>query len=129
MRSPVVLCVDDVEEILRFYRNLLGNYGYEVMVATDGIEALDLFQSVGEHIDAVILDYQMPGISGLELAALLKGIDPDLPVVMVSGHNPQLEEMAPFVDAVIPKGASMRELSEQLDLLLEGHGACSLMVS
>ena len=129
MRNPAVLCVDDVEEILGFYQNLLGKYGYEVMVATDGSEALDLFQSSGEPIDAVILDFQMPAMSGLELAILLKGIDPDLPIVMVSGNSPQLEEMAPFVDAVFPKGASIRELSEQLDLLLEAHGARSPLVS
>jgi CheY-like chemotaxis protein len=91
VRCPVVLCVDDTEEILGFYQDLLGNYGYVVMVAEDGAAALELFQSPLSAIDAVILDYHMPGINGLELAIALKRLEPDLPIIMVSGDSPRLE--------------------------------------
>jgi CheY-like chemotaxis protein len=118
VRCPVVLCVDDTEEILGFYRNLLGSYGYSVMLAENGAEALEVFESSAPPIDAVILDYQMPGMTGLELAVSLKGLDPGLPVVMVSGNGPRLEEMFPFVDAAIPKGVSIRQITAQLEFLL-----------
>lgn len=118
MRCPVVLCVDDAEEILGFYQRLLGQHGYMVMVAEDALEALELFQSRDPQIDAVILDFHMPRMNGLELAAWLKGLDPDLPIVMVSGDGPRLEEMAPFVDAAIPKGSPIGEITGQLKLLL-----------
>ena len=124
-----MLCVDDAEEILGFYRDLLGKYGYAVVVAEDGLEALELFQSSAPQIDAVIVDYHMPGMTGLELAIGLKGLDPDLPVVMVAGDSPRLEEMSPFVDAAIPKGVSVREIIDQLDLLLQERTARSQMIS
>lgn len=125
----MVLCVDDAEEILGFYQDLLGNYGYTVMVAEDGVEALELFQSTDAQIDAVIVDYQMPGMTGLELAISLKDLNPELPIVMVAGNGPRLEEMSPFVDAAIPKGASIRKITDQLELLLEERTARSQMIS
>jgi CheY-like chemotaxis protein len=128
VRCPVVLCVDDVEEILGFYQDLLGNYGFAVMVAEDGAEALRLFQS-GLQIDAVILDYHMPGMTGLDLAVALKSLDPELPIVMVAGNSPCLEEMTPFVDAAIPKGVSIRKIADQIELLMEERSARSQLVS
>jgi CheY-like chemotaxis protein len=129
MKCPLVLCVDDAEEILSFYEDLLGKYGYAVMLAEDGAEALEVFQRGSPQIDAVILDYQMPGMTGLELAFSVKGFDPYLPVVMVSGNGPRLEEMLPFVDAAIPKGSSIREITDQLELLLEERASRMLLAS
>ena len=128
VRCPVVLCVDDAEEILGFYQNLLSKYGYAIIPAEDGTEALELFQSTPQ-IDAAILDYHMPGMTGLELAFRLKGLDPALPIVMVAGNGPRLEEMAPFVDAAIPKGVSIREITDQLELLLEQRAARTQLIS
>jgi CheY-like chemotaxis protein len=125
----VVLCVDDAEEILGFYQDFLGNYGYEVMVAEDGAQALELFQSRTPQIDAVILDYHMPGMTGLDLAVSLKSLDPELPIVMVAGSSPRLEEMTLFVDAAIPKGASICKIADQIELLLEARSARSQLVS
>ena len=123
MRCPVVLCVDDAEEMLGFYQSLLGNYGYAVVVAEDGAKALQLFQSGTQLIDAVILDYQMPAMTGLQLAVSLKTLDPELPIMMVAGNGPRLEAMSPFVDAALPKGASIREITDQLEVLLEERSA------
>lgn len=128
MRCPGVLCVDDAEEILGFYRDLLGKYGYAVMVAEDGFEALELFRSTNSQIDAVILDYQMPGMNGLELAIWLKGLDRALPIVMVAGNGPRLEEMSPFVDAAIPKGVPIREIIDQIELLLGERAAGAQLI-
>lgn len=128
VRCPGVLCVDDAEEILGFYRDLLGKYGYAVMVAEDGFEALELFRSTNSQIDAVILDYQMPGMNGLELAIWLKGLDRALPIVMVAGNGPRLEEMSPFVDAAIPKGVPIREIIDQIELLLGERAAGAQLI-
>jgi len=128
VRCPVVLCVDNAEEILGFYQNLLSKYGYAIIPAEDCTEALELFQST-RQIDAAILDYHMPGMTGLELAFRLKGLDPDLPIVMVAGNGPRLEEMAPFVDAAIPKGVSICEITDQLELLLEQRAARTQLIS
>lgn len=81
LRCPLVLRVDDADDILRFYQALLGRSGYAVIVAEDGSEALQLYRSATRPIDAVILDYQMPGMTGLELAISLKDLNPELPIM------------------------------------------------
>jgi len=118
MKSPTVLCVDDDAGIRELYGALLGQNGYEVLAASNGRHALHVFQDKEEEIDAVILDYEMPGMNGLELAAWLKQRQPTLPVIMVSGSHPELEEMAPFVDAAMGKGVPLRHILDRLQLLL-----------
>jgi len=97
---------------------LLGQNGYEVLAASNGRHALHVFQDRVEQIDAVILDYEMPGMNGLELAASLKQRQPTLPVIMISGSHPELEKMAPFVDAAMGKGVPLRNILDRLQLLL-----------
>lgn len=118
MKCPTVLCVDDAEAILRFYEELLGRHGFEVVAAANGHQALDAFRSRAPHIDAVILDYEMPGMNGLELAILLKGHDPTLPIMMVSGVEPQWDEMSPFIDVALAKGVPVHDIIRQVELLL-----------
>ena len=120
MKCTTVLCVDDDAGIRNLYEALLRRYGYEVLAANGGHHALHVFQSKEEEIDAVILDYEMPEMNGLELAVRLKRRDPTLPVIMVSGSAPMLEEMAPFVDATLAKGVPIRNIVDHLELLLAG---------
>ena len=118
MKCATVLCVDDDAGIRNLYEALLRRYGYEVLAANNGHHALHVFQSNKEEIDAVILDYEMPEMNGLELAVRLKRRAPTLPVIMVSGSAPMLEEMIPFVDAAMTKGVSIRSIVDRLELLL-----------
>jgi CheY-like chemotaxis protein len=84
-----------------------------------------VFETKEKEIDAVILDYEMPGMNGLELATWLKQRHPSLPVIMVSGSHPELEQMAPFVDAALGKGVPLRQIVERLQgLLAAGMNRC-----
>lgn len=125
MRCRTVLCVDDDAAIREFYGALLGRNGYQVIAAVDGVHALRVFQSKGNDIDAVILDYEMPGMTGLELAVLLKRHDPQLPIVMIAGWHPVPREMSPFVDAAMNKGVPIRKILDRLDHLLASRQAAS----
>jgi response regulator RpfG family c-di-GMP phosphodiesterase len=118
LKCPTVLCVDDAESILKFYEELLSRYGYEVLAVTNGYRALDAFHSRAPRIDAVILDYEMPGMTGLELAILLKGHDPTLPIVMVSGVKPHWHELHPFIDVALLKGVPITDIIRHVDLLV-----------
>jgi CheY-like chemotaxis protein len=100
------------------YGALLGQNGYEVIAAVNGRHALHVFETKEHEIDAVILDYEMPGMNGLELATWLKQRHPTLPVIMVSGSHPDLEQMAPFVDAAMGKGVPSQHILDRLQLLL-----------
>jgi len=118
MKCPTVLCVDDDASIRELYEALLARNGYEVIAASNGRHALHVLQGKEKEIDAVILDYEMPGMNGLELAAWLKQLRPKLPVIMISGSHPVLEEMAPFVDAAMGKGVPLQNILDRLQVLL-----------
>jgi len=89
-----------------------------VIVAGGGPQALKLFHSKKRKIDAVIADYDMPGMNGAELAAELKRCAPRLPVIMISGCTPVLEEAPHFVDAAMEKGAPVEKIVDRVEVLL-----------
>jgi putative two-component system response regulator len=79
-----VLVVDDDAEFRFLHATLLETFGYEVTVASDGLEAL---AQISPQVDLVVLDADMPKMSGFEVARLVRG-DPlvaDIPIVMVTG--------------------------------------------
>jgi len=94
-----------------------------VLVAEGGYQALNLFLSRTKEIDAVISDYEMPGMNGAQLAAELKRYDPEIPVIVISGSLPVLEEVPYFVDAAVPKGASVETIVDHIETLLEARRA------
>ena len=115
MLSRRLLCVDDDRDFRQFYKNLLGSHGFDITVAASGRQALKLFLS--RHIDAVVTDLEMPGMTGVELAARLKKLRPELPVLLVSGSKP-LKERSKDVDAALAKGTPMPKLLGQIEELL-----------
>ncbi len=77
-----LLWVDDEMELLKGYIVYLEKKGYEVLTATNGRDAVDMCNE--QSFDIIFLDENMPGLSGLETLALIKGIIPTVPVVMVT---------------------------------------------
>ena len=82
MINGYLLWVDDEIEQLRAQRLFLESKGYDVMTVSNGTDAIDLCRE--HHFDLVLLDEQMPGLSGLETLQRIKEIHPTLPVVMVT---------------------------------------------
>ncbi len=81
-----VLIVDDEAEILHSTAEILRQYGYDVLAAHSGEEALRLYQEFGENIALVLLDLFMPGLSGQETLAQLRQINPAVKVIIASGY-------------------------------------------
>jgi nitrogen regulation protein NR(I) len=80
-----ILVVDDDQNILSAFEQLLTGQGYEVSRAQHGQEALDLLGS--NRPDVVIMDICMPGLGGLETLQAIKAIDRRLPVIIITGHG------------------------------------------
>ena len=116
MTRPRLLCIDDDAGVRELYRVLFDSYGYEVVLAEDGSRALQLFRSQKFH--GVVVDYEMPGLKGSEVAAVLKNESPDIPVVMVSGCQSIVEDAPRFVDAAIAKGSPIGILVDKVGVLL-----------
>ncbi len=82
--SPLILCVDDEAVGLRIRSMLLERAGYRVLCAPDGPSGLSLLEAY--PVDAVILDYSMPGMDGDEVARQMRAIRPDLPILLLSAY-------------------------------------------
>jgi CheY-like chemotaxis protein len=83
--KPLVLCVDDNEEILTVTKIALEGKGYRVLTVTNGADALKAFASC--EVDAVILDYEMPGMNGAQVALEMKRIKPHIPKMLFSSSD------------------------------------------
>ncbi len=83
--KPKLLVVDDEQGIREALRQLLEYEGYEVLTASSGMEALDLYASARPHL--VLLDVKMAGLDGLQVLGKLRETDPQALVVMISGHG------------------------------------------
>ncbi|MGE5197434.1 MAG: response regulator [Deltaproteobacteria bacterium] len=81
-----ILLADDDAEVREIAKEILTKEGYEVSVAKDGDEALNLARQ--EKPDLIILDYLMPGLSGIEVCQILKKEEAtkNIPVLMVTAH-------------------------------------------
>ena len=82
MSQITILWADDEIDLLRPHIMFLNNKGYDVVTVTNGRDALDAI--AGQHFDLIILDENMPGISGLEALQRIKIAQPTVPVIMIT---------------------------------------------
>jgi CheY-like chemotaxis protein len=82
--SERILLVEDEEVVRQLTRDLLAREGYDVVVAAEGEEALELARE--QTFDLVITDMVMPNLSGKIVAARLLEQRPDLPIIFISGY-------------------------------------------
>jgi len=90
IQALTILVVDDNQYMRKTVRNLLVNCGIkDIYEANDGIAALDAIRSIAP--DVVILDWEMPLLSGAELVRIIRSPGlfpmPDVPIIMLSGHG------------------------------------------
>jgi CheY-like chemotaxis protein len=84
--TEALLVVDDEDPLRRLLQAALTRKGYRVTCACDGLEAIDFISNPDCPIDAVLLDLNMPGASGLSVLKVIKATRPNLKVMMLSGH-------------------------------------------
>jgi PAS domain S-box-containing protein len=117
-----ILVVDDEEHVSEMISRMLQHLGYKVLVVHSGQEALAL---IGKktRVDAVILDMNMPTMSGKETFERLKEIKPDVRVVISTGYSNESLEPTPLnnlVDGFLQKPYQMEELSKVLREVFDG---------
>ncbi len=82
MRNDLILWADDEIDLLKPHILFLKQKGYEVVTVSNGRDALE--QCEKEHFDLIILDENMPGLSGLETLSRIKEMSPEVPVIMIT---------------------------------------------
>ncbi len=84
-----ILLVDDDESIRISLHEILAHHGYRILEASDGVQALDIWQENSENIDAIIMDIVMPHMDGLEVAKSIRATGSKLPICMMTGYSNQ----------------------------------------
>jgi len=123
-RGQRVLFVDDDAAVGSFGQHVLTRVGYEVVVTTRSHEALAAFRAAPQSFAALITDYTMPGLSGIELAAACRQVRVDLPIILCTGESPTMyaaQAATQGIDAVLPKPFRPGELTRTLQNVLSSH--------
>ena len=116
-KRPLILCVDDEWNYLEGRKMLLEQSGYGVLLASNGVEALQLFAS--HPVDLVLLDYHMPQMSGDVIARQMKAIHPDVPLALLSGDDYLPDSVLRSVDGFISKAESPANFLEIVDHIVD----------
>ena len=110
---PEVLVIDDHNEILNILRFILIKMGYEVKIARDGKEGIEVFDSE-RNLDLVITDIRMPRMDGNAVARHIRNSDrPDIPIIAVSGFANEVENG--MFNFLITKPFGIQDLSEVIE--------------
>lgn len=117
-----ILLVDDEEMIIDVGTQMLEIFGYNVLEAHSGPEAIEVYRQHQETIDLIILDVIMPEMSGAEVYDQIKALDPEVKVLLSSGYSidgQAAEMLEKGCDGFIKKPFNMEDLSKKLSKILD----------
>lgn len=100
--SPRILCVDDDPAMQEYLVWKLRHSGFRAVAVSSGRDALRYAET--EPIDLFVLDFEMPGMNGEQLAVELRRRWPDIPLLMISGNGGLPESARNLVDRFVHKG-------------------------
>jgi len=114
-----ILFADDQKNIREYCRRALADEGYRVVVARDGIEALEMF--LAETPDLAILDISMPRSNGLEALEQIKRRSPHIPVILFTAHDEECmrDHRAQLAAACVEKAEDLAQLKRMVTLALQ----------
>jgi signal transduction histidine kinase/CheY-like chemotaxis protein len=118
----VILLVDDEQAVLRSTSALLKRYGYQVLCAASGAEALETIRAQKNRVSLVIMDVSMPGMDGRECLKRVLELMPQMRVIMMSGYglsaldwDPRHSGAAAFLDKPFDINIFLDVIRQQLD--------------
>jgi CheY-like chemotaxis protein len=118
----LILVIEDEHEVAELAADMLAAEGYKVILAGDGFEALKIYERIGTQIGLVILDYFLPVMDGDAIFDELRGLNPDVNVVLSSGFAEQQKVSAMLAQGLrgfIPKPYTREKLLAQVRSALD----------
>jgi CheY-like chemotaxis protein len=118
-RSQIVLCIDDNQDLLDCEKEFLESFGYTVLTAPGGGKGLEL--AALHWVDVVVVDYFMPDMNGQDVAIEMRRLQPQAPIIMLSGAADVPKQVLEWVDAFVAKDRLASQLLPAIVQLQEGH--------
>ena len=126
--NETILIVDDHETIWDFLIDALSELGYSVLLAENGLDAVEIYRSNPEEIDLVLLDMIMPKAGGHQTFIQLKNIDPQVKVILSSGFVSE-EEVSDLIEqgacGFLPKPHRLPVVLAEIRRVLDGEKAAN----
>ena len=117
-KTATVLCIDDEQTALQLRQTVLESAGYRVLTAKSGVLGIQAFKS--EPVQAVILDYWMADMNGMQVAREIRKLNPAVPIIILSAYGELLDESLGIADIWIRKGEEDPQyLLQRLEELLK----------
>lgn len=119
-----ILLIDDEAAIARMEEIMLRRMGYETTAETSSLNAIELFKAGPDRFDLILTDMNMPGMTGLELSKAIREIRKDIPIIICSGFNEQVDEdnIAGFdIQGYVSKPVGKHELTLAIRRVLDKH--------
>ena len=120
--SGLVMLADDEESVLKLGEEYLRRFGFDVVTARDGVDAVEVFRKHADEIVAVLLDVTMPRMSGAEALNEIRAIRSEVPILLSSGYSEQIAGVAltdrqavGFIQKPYERSALRRKLREILN--------------
>lgn len=99
--KKTILVIDDEDVIRNLMNDVLTMLGYNVILCSAPMEAIELYREQKENIDLILMDMMMPGMNGPELYAAMNAIEPNNKVIVLSGYSMADEVEQMLEDGVI----------------------------
>jgi CheY-like chemotaxis protein len=122
-----VLYVNDNSRARKVLVGILEDRGFEVKAADGALEALELLR--GNSFALILLDYELPEMSGAQLAQEVRGVNPALPIILISGLSFLPAGELVYVDAHIGHGSTIEDLTEMMRALMEREPSAAASAS
>jgi len=117
-----ILFIDDEMLIVKIAKQMLYRLGYQVDARISNLEALEVFRKSPDAFDLIITDYTMPNMTGRALAKELMCIRPDIPIILCTGFNEQIDEDVAKkmgIKAFVMKPIGVREIATTIREVLD----------
>lgn len=114
---PKLLIVEDESSLRELYEEELAEEGYEIITASNGIEALDIIRN--DRVDMIILDISMPGMDGIVTLGKVVSEERKIPVIIYTAYSDYKNNFMTWTaDAYLTKSSNLDELKKKINNLL-----------
>ena len=119
--NETILIIEDEETVLNLAKEVLDNYGYNILTAFDGRQGLDIYTKHKDSIDLVLLDLMMPEMSGRMVFKEMLQINPAVKVIISSGQSGEDTSQGIFskAKAIVSKPYKVSELAQTVRTVLD----------
>jgi len=120
MKPIRILVVDDEENIRILFKEELEEEGYQIELASNGLEAIDKVKK--STFDLIVLDIKMPGMDGIQTLNEIKKMNKEQHVILCSAYGEFKQDFASWIsDAYVVKSADTSELKKTISNILKAE--------